>query len=429
VIPTHEIHVIADRHRIPGWKDYTISVDMLQPADAFTMSVRFTQEAWELLTLDQEITVCVDSTKILTGYIDEREKVSEPGGGTTIQISGRDKTGRLVDESSPLFQYGGLRLRELAERIVGIRDDADPIFESVTLTNTRNRSLLRNVRSRKAKEVQEPVLNSIVGTFRPLAGTFGYEIPEITVGPTQLRKIERPPIIDPGIYTGRAAQKKVPPGTSRWGVLEGFLREARLLAWSTGDGKELFIGLPNYDQDLQYMFFEASAESTNRDETNCAIRIRHSNAERYSRITAVGASKATGASYGSNVSKRMAVVFDNPENTTDGTGISFRRRKALIVADDSIKNARDALERAEREKLERDANAVEVVVNAPGHSQQRAAGVEPSLFTVDTMARVIDEDTKTKADMLVTAVEYRQSRDEGTTTELRLVPRGTLLQL
>jgi prophage tail gpP-like protein len=422
MIPTHEIHVIADRHRIPGWKDYTISVDMLQPADAFSMSVRFTPEAWELLALDQLITVCVDSTKILTGYIDEREKVSEPGGGTMIQISGRDKTGRLVDESSPLFQYGGLRLRELAEKIVGLVDDDEPLFESVTLTNTRNRSLLRNVRARKAKVVREPIIDGIVGVFRPLAGTFGYQLG--TVG----RKIERPPIIDPGIFTGRARPRKVAPGSSRWSVLESFLREARLLAWSTGDGKELFIGLPNYDQQNQYMFFEAGADSSNRDDTNCAIRVRQTNAERYSRITAIGASKASGASYGKNVSKRIAVVFDNPENTTDGTGISFRRRKALIVSDDSIKSARDALERAEREKLERDANAVEVIVRAPGHSQLYS-GEEPTLFAVDTMARVIDEDTSISADMLITSVEYRQSRDEGTTTELRLVPRGTLLQL
>ena len=65
------------------------------------------------------------------------------------------------------------------------------------------------------------------------------------------------------------------------------------MAWSTADGRELFIGLPNYEQEPQYYFFEAATNSDNRDSTNCRISVRESIAERYSKITAVGASKGS----------------------------------------------------------------------------------------------------------------------------------------
>lgn len=428
-IQTHEITVVADREKIPGWKDYTISQDMLQPADGFSMRVQFTQEAWALLTSDPEISVFIDTTPVLTGFIDTIEKTSDPGGGTHIEVTGRDKGGRLIDESAPLFSYGGLRIKDLAEQIVGLNQgDPDPIFDRVVLTNTRNRSLLRSVQARKARVVREPLLDSVAGAFRPIARPVGITIPEVTTGPATTRRIPRPPAIDPGIFRGRATQKKIPPGTSRWAALEEFLREARLIAWSTGDGRELFVGLPNYDQESQWFFYEAAGNSLNRDETNCAIRVRLSTAEIYSEITAVGAAKS-GRNYGRNVVKNRATVYDNPENADGGgTGIKFRRRKSLIVTDDGIRSAREALERAEREQLEREATHIEVEVAAPGHSQLYS-GEAPAIFAVDTMAHVIDEDTGIRGDFLVTRCEFTQSRDAGTNTTMTLVPRGTLLQL
>ncbi len=458
MIKAHEVTVVAGRSRIPGWKNYAISVDMLQPADGFTMQVQFTPESWALLPTDQEVHVFVDNTRILAGFVDIRKKTPGRGEGTMIEITGRDKTGRLIDESAPLFKYGGLRLKELAEKIVGITDDDDPLFERVVLVNTRNRSLLRNTAARQARAAREPLVNAALGTFSAVARPLGLFVPlaaqistardprgnrarrrlvsasaaVLGVGPAAVgfttERVERPAKIDPGIFQGKGAPKKVKPGDTRWAVLEEFLKEARLIAWSTGDGRELFVGLPNYEQDPQWYFFEAATGSDNRDQTNCEIEIVDSIADRYSKITAVGASKGSRANYGSNVTKNRASVFDNPDNRTDGTGLSFRRRKSLIISDDSIRSSRDALERAEREQLERDAGGLEVVVTAPGHSQL-FAGEEPAIFAVDTIGTINDEDTQIRGDFLVTSCEYTQSRQEGTRTLMRMVPRGTLLQL
>lgn len=406
MILQHEISVVVARQLIPGWTNYQISSDMLKPADAFTLSVRFAREAWELLALDQLVTVFVDRVPVVTGFIDERRKTSSSG-GTTIEITGRDKTGRLVDESCPEFKYGGMYLTDLAEKIVGLTDDADPLFKKVTLVNTRNRSLLRDVRRPQAKAVREPVVNATTGTFRTV-------------------ERDRPLRIDPGIFRGRAAPRRVQPGESRWRVLEEFVSEARLIAWSSADGEELFIGLPNYDQACQYWFHEAAGESRARAESNCEITVAESAAERYSMVTCVGAGGED--DYGENVTRRRATVYDNPENKIDGTGRTFGRRKALVMTDDSVRSARDVLERAEREQLEREATALDIEVTAPGHGQ-RWRGDEPTLFAIDTMARVEDEDTGTLGDFLVVSCEYSGGAGQPTQTRMRLVPRGTLLSL
>lgn len=457
MIKSHEVSVVVGRVRLPGWKDYSISVDMLQPADGFSMAVQFTPERWRLLHTDARVDVFIDSTRILAGFVDIRKKKSGRGEGTMIQITGRDKTGRLVDESAPLFRYGGLRLKSLAEKIVGITDDDDPIFERVVLVNTRNRSLLRNSRARQARAVREPLQNAALGLFASAARPLGLFAPAAVLASTArdpranqartrlisasaavlgvlpaaagaLERVERPPKIEPGIFNGRSAPKKVQPGDTRWAVLEEFLREARLIAWSTGDGKDLFVGLPNYEQEPQWFFFEAGSQSDNRDGTNCTIEVVESVADRYSKITCVGAAKATRSNYGKNVTKNRATVFDNPDNTRDGTGLAFTRRKALLITDDSIRNPRDALERAEREQLERDAGGLEIVVDAPGHSQL-FSGEEPAIFAVDTIATINDEDTQIRGEFLVTSCDFTQSRQEGTRTRMRMVPKGTLLQL
>ena len=413
--------------RIPGWKSYSVTVDMLTPADAFDLEVQFTREAWDLLRPDAEIGVYIDETRILTGYVGTREKTSG-GSGTLIRITGRDKTGRLVDESAPLFRYGGLGIRELAEKICGI-GTTNALFKRVVLVNARNRLLMRGRRVVTAPVNREPTSGATEDDYRQLDGVIVEAIPSTVANPQPARRIRKRAVIDPGIFQGRATKKKVNPGQTRWSVLEEFLREARLLAWSTGDGEELFIGLPNYDQEAQYEFRESASESAERDVSNCRITVTENVEEMYSEYVAVGASRGSSASYGANVIRNRDSVYDNPENTVDGTGINFRRPKRLLITDDGIKNKRDALERAEREQLEREASHFEVLVEASGHSQEYRGTLAPVIYVPDTMAKVRDGDTGLNGDYLITSCTYTRSRESGTRTSLRLVPRGTLLVL
>lgn len=435
-VKPHEVHVISQGKRVPGWKSYNIVQDVLQPANEFSLEVKFDRDVWKLLDRDVDIQIFLDSTRILSGFLGRREKVPSVRGGTSILISGRDKTGRLVDESAPLLRYGGLRIKELAEVLVG-----DLFEDGVRLKNTDNRFILRNVRARQAKVIREPVQG--IDSFVPLSGYPLPQVPDVELFRSPLalgegirvdldRFVERPPIIKPGIFKGRQAPKKVPIGASRWQVLEEILSEARLMAWSSPDGRTLFVGLPAYDQPIQYLFYEPGENSGDRRFANAKISVIQDIEDMYSAYTAVGAAKGNGANYGPNVTKNRATVFDNPENRRDGTGINFRRRKFLLISDDGIKNQRDALERAEREKLEREVNFWEVSVEASGHSQVYG-GEEPTLYTVDTICRVMDFDTGIGVeeglpkDFYITRCEYGLRLGEKTQTRMKMVPKGTLL--
>jgi len=369
----HNIRISCNDKTITGWQGYSITNDVLTPADGFSLSLELTKELWELCSLDSEIGVFIDDTQILSGFIGSRSKTSSMS-GTTMVISGRDRVGRLVDESAPQFKYGGLKIKDLAQRIVG------DWFGSVTLQNTKNRNLVRSTKARKSKVNREPSKD----------------------GETITTPINDSRIVVPGSL-GKDFAKKVMPGQSRMQVLEEVCKELRLLAWSSANGKEIFIGLPAYEQDPQY-FFTQYADPNQR--TNCVITVREDIEDMYSEYTVIGANK-----------KRATV-----------SGEGFQQRKRLVFRDDNVKTQADALDRVERERLKRETDKLEIDITVPGHSQI-IENTAPVIFAADTMASVVDELTGLSGLYYITAVTFNRSRDSGSTTDLKLVPKGTALQL
>ncbi len=417
MIYSHDIRVFCEGAEITGWKSYSIETDVLTPSDGFSLSLQFTKELWNKLKLDSEISIFIDETRILNGFIGERSKSPSRDGGTNITIAGRDRVGRLVDESAPLVSYGNLRIKSFVESMAG------EWFDSVVLQNTRNRSLFRSVKARKAKTYREPIQNVATGKYRDRRGPLvnvSNPLAQVLVGNTKPLsaliggdlevKRQQPPIVDAGFLKATHA-RRVRPGSSRWQVIEEVLREARLIAWASADGRTLFVGLPNFDQEDQYSFIERENPS---QETNATIGIQESIEELYSVYTCTAR-------------KRKATVKDN-SNTTDGTGLRFQRPKRLLFTDDNAKSQSQVLERAEREQLQRQVDAFQITVNVAGHSQI-LGNSPPTIYAVDTMARVMDESTGIDGSYYVTSVSFERSRGGGTTSTLKLVPKGTLLQL
>jgi prophage tail gpP-like protein len=374
----HEISLRINERIINRWQRYSINADMLTPADSFELSLAPARpEIWALVPPDALVEVRIDDTPVVSGYIDERD-LQVAKSGASITVNGRDKSGRLIDESSDLKAYGKMSLKALAEFI------AAPTFSSVSLSNARNRDLVRGRRSGKAEPGTEPLFAK-----------------------------------------ASEAPKKVEPGETRWDVLRQFLEPARLLAWSSADGQELIVGLPNYSQGTQWRFFVPREGSSRATEGNVIdVSFTESVANRYSIITMVGSSKGDSASYGEQVTKHRHTVRQGPN--PDGTGDAFRVRKQLIMSDDEIKNGRDAKARAERELAFRDAEAKVIEITVKGHSQRRLRGDQPAVFTFDTMAE-LEIEGYVSGRYLIASCAYSVDRDEGEITKMKLVPEGTEL--
>lgn len=151
----HRVMVTIGPLQIDGWLDYEILSTMIEPADGFTLTRPFSLDAWNLCKLDEAVKVAIDGTVVLDGFIDDRARDAKAG---TMEISGRDKSGRLVQESIPnVVGWDGLLLDEAVRRL------SAPWYTSNTFSNARNRSVARG-KGHKATAGSEPAFTT------PLAG-------------------------------------------------------------------------------------------------------------------------------------------------------------------------------------------------------------------------------------------------------------------
>lgn len=372
--PSHNISVIVDGVQIHDWETYEITSDMLTPADSFSLRIPFGRRVWDLCRGDRPIRVLIDDVVVLSGFIDER---LVPEDDEAVEIIGRDRVGRMVDESAPGINFSGLTMKALIEKL------AAPWFTKVTFSNVRNRTIRRG-RGRKAKAGTEPLI----------------------------------------LFAQKKIGTHIEPGQTRWQVIETLCSQAGALAWSSGDGTELIIGEPNYNQEPQFRFFMPAANSKRIDQsTVLGMGVRERTADSYSRVIVVGSGTGTAANYGASVTSRYGEARDNPA-TPEGDGDRFSAPKRLIAMR-SVNSVAEADELAEREMDRRDAHARGLTARCAAHGQV-VAGAFTTIFAPDTIASVEDERTGTKGAYLITSCTYRSGR-RGEETTMTLVPSGTKL--
>ncbi len=366
----HVVSIIVNGQQIVGWSDYSISSSMVTPADGFTMSRPFDRDAWAACAPDSRIKVLVDGAPIVTGIIDGRSKSGADG---TMQIKGRDHIGRLLDESTPRENFSGLTMHKLIESI------ARPWFTSVVLTGARDRDIRRGKGRHHAASGSEPVI------LKSLQSKYG----------------------------------KVEPGMLKWQLIQQICSQVGVLAWSSGDGAELVLAKPNYSQGIQCVIRHTAPGSS--FDSNCIeLRFAQDLSDCYAHILCVGSGGTTDHDYGR--AYRSGWNHDGPEH--DGTGNRFRLPKSLIMTEQAIRSNREATDLAAREHARRLFRSETVTASMPYHGQV-SAGSRKTLFAINTIARVIDEEIDYDENMIIHGVTFEASRNGGETTSLELVPVGT----
>lgn len=367
----HVVSVIANGREIDGWLEYQVDSSLVEPADSFVLRRPFDRDAWQLCRLDARVRVLVDGITMINGFIDSHDYRAKDG---VLEIAGRDIVGRLVQESAQRTRYGGLDMKQTIEAI------ASPWFRTVTFTNARNRKIRRGK---------------------------GHQVPSSD------EAIQLPP---------RPKKQRIEPGRFRWDVISEIVSTAGLIAWSSADGQELFVGRPNHNQAPQYLCRVASERSPERS-TVVDLNYTESNADRYAKVIALGAGANSDADYGAAVT-RSAYVVDNEDNIVDGTGRDFLYPKELRTVQQTMRDNDEASRFAAREQARRDFTRNQVTVEMPYHGQI-VAGTRRTLFAPDTIARVVIDDIDVDEEYMVYACSFKSSRSSGETTTLQMVPRGT----
>jgi prophage tail gpP-like protein len=374
--PRHTIGLTVQGKQLYGWTTYNIETSINGGAGTFALTIAFTKERLLMLVPDRVVTVTIDNIPIITGPIDIRN-MSE--GEDSISINGRDWCGRLVSESAPGFAFAGLDIEALVSKL------AAPWFKVVAGDNARNRKVQLG-KGHKAKPSSRP------------------------------KRRHR---------THRVT--RVEPGQTRWQIIQEVCNQARLLAWSSGDGRELIVSDPDYDQAVQFRFFQPAAASLRiRESTVKGLGVRDSVADRYSQIILVGSGAGTDANYGVSVSARFAEAKNN--TTIDGTGKDFFYPKRLVMQRDVASQA-DALNEVNFEMAKRDTEGHQVTVLAAGHGQLFEGSTSATIFCPDTIASVEDERIGLAGKYLVTACSYSSGRGAGEETRLTLVKKGAALAI
>ncbi len=364
--------IVVDGVEVRGFESYDVKVSMTRIPGTFTLRLSFDRAAWDLCQEDQPCQVLINGVAVLNGYIDDSDCSED---GSTIEITGRCKTSRL-EESAPTISFDGLGIKELATFLV------QPFFQTATLSNARNRNLVRG-KGRKARAGSEPIkINTRVGTH-------------------------------------------LEPGQSRLTALDRLCEQAGYLIFPSGDGRELVIGKPNYEQEIQYRFYRpAPGSGRAQDSTVLGMRVRRSTGDRFSRVIVVGAGKGTEVNYGASVSRRFGEAKNNPD-TLDGEGRDFSAPKRLVLVR-SIKSTADAEDIADQEMARRDAMGYPIEVRCAGHGQV-IAGKYETVFAIDTLASVHDEITGTNGIFAIVDCHYTSGRGDGEETIMTVVRRGTEL--
>jgi prophage tail gpP-like protein len=368
----HTVGVVIDGTEIRGWTSYDIQTSMIEPVHSFSLSLPFDRKAWERCRPDRRVRVQIDGVTIIDGFVDEREILEAED---VLQIGGRNRAGRLVQESAPGVEFRGMDLVQLVTVL------AAPWYTYVSLVNTRNRDVLRG-KGKKARAGREPV------------------------------------------YVSTAVKSKlgsrIEPGQTRMQVIEDLCRQAEILCWPSGDGYELILGRPNYDQAPQFRFFMPAADSARASEANVlGLGYKESTGDRYSEIIVVGSGGGTDANYGGAVTSRVGRAHSQPDD--------FVEPKRLVL-EKSVSSAAEAEAWAQREMRRRDMQGRRVTVRAPLHGQIMA-GQYHTIFAPDLAASIEDERTGLRGAYHVVSCAYQSTRNRGEETVLEFVPTGQELSM
>lgn len=377
--PQHRVSIIIGGTQVDGWTDYDVSSSLIDAVDHFTLRRPFDSDVYRLCVPDALVTVRIDNVPIITGYIDDREKDTDKH-TSTMMIMGRDKAGRLVQESAPEIGYDGLDLVTVVTRL------ASPWFTAVELSGARDRIIRLGRKGRKAAAGNEALIVKVKKK------TWQHE-----------------------------------PGQARWKIISDLCSEAGYMVRSSADGKTLIIGKVNYTQGIQFLISNPTSQSF-AQATALKMNFKESVADRYSLIMAIGSGRGDIANYGASTVSRRDIVRNGPG--IDGTGVDFIYPKRLILAERSLVNNEEAHQYAQLNMDRRDFHKLVLTATMAGHGQITGGGAA-SLYTCDTLARVIDgeQDLAVDAAFVIFSCRYHSSRSEGETTELQLVPRGTVFAM
>jgi len=387
---------INEKQQLDNWRSYAIESDLLQPADAFSVTLNNPAGfmVGKIAKYDL-VEVLVDGAVQMTGYVDDLNW-SVDGGGAKVEVTGRDLFGLLVDCSIAPKTYRSKDLLQLAKAIAGQWVGNWEVHnEANRLALQKASARVKSLNSRRREWLDDDTGPSPAGVPIARYNRLNKLIKIAKANQTKMRATVYPRI-------------KVDPGQTAFDVLKKVAKAAELMLWLAADGTGI-ISRPNYAGPVQYTIDFHNAESALRDRNNVlSARCRDSGGSRYQTYTYAGSTLNTVDWWGNQTLQKHEIT--DPEVTIPRT----------IWAVGSAKSRTEAKRNAERQQQRAEFESLSLDYTVRGHKQGDLT------WQVDSLVNVDDEINGFQDVYYLTKRRFTGDA-EGQKTELTLRRKGVLL--
>lgn len=374
------VQIVINGTSYQGWTEVDIDSDILNPADAFSVSgtipkAKPTQaesragappQAFDDFREGNSCDVYVGPDRQMAGVIDDPQMDGDQK-ASRFKIIGRDLGGLLVDNEAKHIKATKYTVKTMIQALL------DPSWgiKNVILSNEDNRKLILGRRDKN----------------KPRAAV-----------PKFLQPLPR-------------ARTKIDAGQKVASIITMHCERLGITWWLTAGG-DLFIGKPNYDQEASYNF-SAGALGSQTPTNVLSWSVKRQSSERYSEIKVVGQGFA-------DPKQLWTAKSGKPMYTATARDPDLVERgivRKLIISDCDVLSNDEAQNKADYEMGQRRLKALMVNVTVPGFRQG------PRLYAVDTIATVKIEEAAIDGAFYVIQRRFTENRGQRRTQLLLVQPK------
>lgn len=383
-IPDDAVRITVGGVDFSDWFDVDIDSDIFTPSDHFKMSGVIPQRV-DLFREGQRVDVYLGPDRQMAGVLDEPEMIISRE-NSRISVSGRDLGSYLEDSEAKAERFSNYTLQTLAEHL--LRPEWG--IKKVITSNEDNR---RVVLGKKERERYKP----------------GKAIPSLTGTPTKRR------------------HTKIDPGQTVRQILDEHCMRHGVSWWMTADGN-LFIGKPQYNQQVSFEFFLYSSGNIRRGQNNVLeATVKRGLHERYSKIVVVGESSANNSNKSSIFDDTVDALLGEPSpaeeritaakrakkyrgEATDPDLVSRGITRELRLVDNDALSNEMCKAKAEAEMGRRRLTGLQITLVLDDFRQNGR------IISVDCLARVVIEEAQIDGVYWISQRRFRESRGERRTS-------------
>jgi len=368
------VQIVIGGTSYQNWLEVDLDSDLLTPADAWSLTGTIpTSDVRDEFREGAKCDIYIGRDRQMSGVIDEVIYQADRG-QARMRLAGRDKGAYLVDNEADPIKAANLTLKQLIDKLL----DSSFGIRNVLLSNENNVDLLLGKEEKKSLRRTSPK----------------------------------------GVKLKPRVSTKIDPGQTIASILDQHTRRLGIAWWMTAEG-DLFIGEPNYDQEIAYHFRcegvgKRKAVNNNIEQWS----VRRSISGRYSEVQVNGMGLPASSDWAQ--ASKSAPKFKGTASDDDLVNRSIVRR--LVLRDTDIVNADEATQRAKMEQGLRQLDALTINLTVPDFRDRENA----RLFTVDTLASVKIEEAGIDGTYYVTQRRFREDRGKRR-TELTLKKKGVWL--